>query len=306
VNTRVSTDMVMSSTLSNINSSQVAMDRTQAELSSGRTILEPSDNPYGASEVINLQSTLDGLTTYEKSAQDGVSWLNTASGAMASINEVSQRVRELLVQASNGINNQSDREDIADEVQQIAETVKQDADAQYAGQYVFSGTATGTSPYKGGEGEDTFQGNTGTITRAVGPSASVTISVALSSVLGNGQAGGGDGKLLDTLRTIVKNLREGTPASVEALSGSDLKALDTNLEALANVQADAGATTDQLSTALARVQDLQTTTTAQLSNVQDANIAQVAVEFSNEQSAYDAALRAGASIVQESLLEFLH
>jgi flagellar hook-associated protein 3 FlgL len=306
VNTRVTTDMVMSSTLADINSSQVAMDRTQAELSSGKTILEPSDNPFGASQVINLQSTLDGLSTYEKSAQDGISWLNTASGAMAGINEVGQRARELLLQASNGINNQADLQDIADEVQQIAETVKQDADTQYAGQYVFSGTATGTPPYKGGEGEDAYQGNTGTITRVVGPSSSVTISVALSSVLGNGQAGGGDGKLLDTLRTIVKNLREGTPASIEALSGSDLKALDTNLEALASVQADAGAATDQLNTAVTRVQDLQTTTTAQLSNVQDANIAQVAVEFSNEQSAYDAALRAGAAIVQESLLEFLH
>jgi flagellar hook-associated protein 3 FlgL len=306
MSTRVTTDMVMSSTLANINSAQLAMDRTQAELSSGTTIQEPSDNPFGASQVIDLQSSLAGLTTYEKSAQDGVSWLNTASGALANINEVAQHARELLLQAANGINNQADLENIADEVQQITETVKQDADTQYAGQYVFSGTATGTAPYKAGEAEDAYQGNNGTITRAIAPGSSVTVSVSLSSVLGNGTAGGGDGKLLDTLRTIVQNLREGTPASVEALTGSDLKALDTNLEALSGVQADAGAATDQLNTALTRVQDLQTTTTTQLSNVQDANIAQVAMEFSNEQSAYDAALRAGASVVQESLLEFLH
>ncbi len=303
---RVSTDMVMTSTLTDIDSAQQLMDHTQGELSSGRTILEPSNNPFGASQVIELQSTLDGLSSYEKSAQDGISWLNTASGALANINEVSQRVRELLVQAANGINSQSDRENIADEVQQIAETVKQDADTQYGGQYVFSGTATSTAPYQQGEGTDAYQGNTGTITRAVGPGQSVTVSVPLASVLGNGQAGGGDGRLLDTLRTIVTNLREGTPASVEALSGTDLKALDSNLESLANIQADAGAATDQLNAAMTRVQGLQTTTTAQLSNVQDANVAQVAVEFSNEQSAYDAALRAGASIVQESLLEFLH
>jgi flagellar hook-associated protein 3 FlgL len=303
---RVTTDMVMDSTLANINSAQLAMQRTQAELSSGTTIQEPSDNPFGASQVIQLQSALDGLTGYEKSAQDGISWLNTASGALANINEVAQHARQLIVQAANGINNKADLENIADEVTQITETVKQDADTQYAGQFVFSGTATGAVPYKAGEGEDAYQGNNGTIARATGPATNVTVSVALSSVLGNGQAGGGDGKLLDTLRTIAQNLREGTPASVEALSGTDLKALDTNLEALAGIQADAGAATDQLNTAVTRVQDLQTTTTTQLSNVQDANIAQVAMEFSNEQSAYDAALRAGASIVQESLLEFLH
>lgn len=303
---RVTTDMIMGSTLANINAAQLAMQRTQAELSSGTTIQEPSDNPFGASQVIQLQSALSGLTSYEKSSQDGISWLNTASGAMANINEVAQHARQLIVQAANGINNQGDLENIADEVQQIAETVKQDADTQYAGQFVFSGTATATAPYKSGEGEDEYQGNKGTIARATGPATTVDVSVDLSSVLGNGQAGGGDGKLLDTLRTIIQNLREGTPASIEALTTGDLKSLDTNLEALSSLQADAGAATDQLNTALTRVQDLQTTTTSQLANVQDANIAQVAMEFSNEQSAYDAALRAGASIVQESLLEFLH
>lgn len=306
MSTRVTPEMVTSSTLADINSAQLAMDRTQGELSSGKTILEPSDNPFGASQVITLQSSLDGLTTYEKSAQDGVSWLNTASGALANINEVSQRVRELVVQAANGINNKSDLEDIADEVQQITETVKQDANTQYAGQFVFSGTATGTAPYEAGEAKDAYQGNEGTIARATGPSSTVNISVALSSVLGNGQSEGADGKLLDTLRTITQKLREGTPAAIESLRGEDLGGLDKNLEALANVQAEAGAATDQLNTAATRIQDLQTTTTAQLSNVQDANIAQVAMEFSNQQSAYDAALRAGASIVQESLLEFLH
>jgi flagellar hook-associated protein 3 FlgL len=305
MSTRVTTEMVIGSTLADINNTQLAMDRTQGELSSGKTILEPSDNPFGASQVITLQSSLDGLTTYEKSAQGGISWLNTASGALANINEVSQRVRELVIQAANGINNKADLENIADEVQQIAETVKQDADTQYAGQYVFSGTATSTEPYEQGEGKDAYKGNEGTIARAIGPGSTVNISVPLSSVLGNGQ-GSGDGKLLDTLRTIAQHLREGTPAAIETVSGADLKALDGNLDALANVQADAGAATDQLNTAVTRVQDLQTTTTEQLSNVQDANIAQVAVEFSNEQSAYDAALRAGASIVQESLLEFLH
>jgi flagellar hook-associated protein 3 FlgL len=48
------------------------------------------------------------------------------------------------------------------------------------------------------------------------------------------------------------------------------------------------------------------TTTTQLSNVQDTDFAQVAMEYSNQQAAYEAALRAGASIVQQSLLEFLH
>ncbi len=301
---RITPSMVIGSTLADLNAAQVAMTRTQGELSSGKSISEPSDNPYGASEAITLQSALDGLTAYEHGAQDGTSWLNTSSSAMASIDTQVQRVRELLLQGSNGINSPSDLADIAGEVEQLTEGVKQDANTQYAGQYVFSGTLTNTPPYEQGA-NDAYQGNAGTIARAIGPGTSVTVNVELVAALGNGQ-GSGDGKLLDTLRTIAQNLREGTPAAVAALGTTDLKALDTNLEGLTNLQAGAGAVTDQLNLAVSRIQSLQTTGQTQLSNVEDANFAKASMEFSNEQAAYEAALRAGASIVQESLLEFLH
>jgi flagellar hook-associated protein 3 FlgL len=304
VSDRITPNMVIGSTLADLNAAQVAMTRTQGELSSGRSISEPSDDPYGASEAIALQSTLDGLTAYEHGAQDGTSWLNTSSSAMASIDSQVQRVRELLLQGSNGINSPSDLADIAGEVEQLTEGVKQDANTQYAGQYVFSGTLTNTPPYEQGA-NDAYQGNAGTIARAIGPGTSVTVNVELVAALGDGQ-GSGDGKLLDTLRTIAQNLREGTPAAVAALGTTDLKALDTNLEGLTNLQAGAGAVTDQLNLAVSRIQSLQTTGQTQLSNVEDANFAKASMEFSNEQAAYDAALRAGASIVQESLLEFLH
>ncbi len=301
---RVTPEMSIASTLADINSAQVAMARTQEELSSGLSITEPSDNPYGASQALSLQSALDGLTAYERGAQDGVSWLNTSSSALASINSQAQRARELLLEGVSGINNPADLESIATEVEQLTEGVKQDANTQYAGQYVFSGTLTSTAPYQQGA-EDAYQGNAGTVSRALGPGASVNVAVNLASVLGSG-SGAADGKLLDTLRTIAANLREGSPAALETLRSTDLHALDGNLDALSGVQAEAGATTDQLQLTLSRISSLQTTTTTQLANVQDANVAKVSMEFSNEHAAFEAALRAGASIVQESLLEFLH
>lgn len=304
MSTRITTDMMIGSTLADINSAQLAMTRAQGELASGKSILEPSDNPYGASQAIALQSSLDGLGSYEKSATDGASWLNTSSSALGAIDSQIQRVRELVLQAGNSIDSPTDLENIAAEVQQLTEGVKQSADTQYAGQYVFAGTLTGTRPYEPGA-NDAFQGNTEAVSRVIGPGAPVNIAVNLGSVLGSGPEAG-DGKLLDTLRTIVKNLKEGTPGAVEALRTTDLKNLDTNLDALTGVQAEAGAVTDQLNLALSRIQSLQVTTSGQLSNVQDANIAKVSIEFSNEQAAFDAALRAGASIVQQSLLEFLH
>jgi flagellar hook-associated protein 3 FlgL len=300
---RITPAMVTASTLDDLNSSLSSLERTTNELSSGKTILEPSDNPYGASQVIDLQSQLDGLSAYASNTQDGISWENTASSAMSSMNEVVQRVRELLIQGANGTYNQGDLNTMANEVEQMAEAVKQDANTQYAGQYVFAGTLTTAPPYKPGT-EDAYQGNAETVSRAVGQGASVTVSTNISTLLGSG-ASSGDGKLLDTLRTIAQHLRGGTAEDRSALATSDLQNLDANIETLRQLQATAGSATDQLQTALTRNEDLQTSITESLANTEDTNVATASVAYSNEQASYEAALRAGATIVQESLLNFL-
>jgi flagellar hook-associated protein 3 FlgL len=300
---RITPQMITSSTLNHINSSLAALERTTNELSSGKTILEPSDNPYGASRVIDLQSQLDGLSSYATNVQEGIGWENTASSAMSNMGNVLQSVRQLLVQSSNGTYNQGNRESIATQVQQLTEAVKQDASTQYAGQYVFSGTDTTTAPYQQGA-EDAYQGDNGSVTRAIGPGVSVSVSTEISSLLGNGQASG-DGKLLDTLRTISEHLKGGTSEDVSALGSSDLQKLEASIEELTQLQATTGSVTDQLQTAASRIEGLQASIGATLSNTQDANIAETSIAYSNEQAAYEAALRAGASIVQESLLQFL-
>jgi flagellar hook-associated protein 3 FlgL len=300
---RITNAMVTGTTLNDLNASLTALQRTSEEMASGKTILEPSDNPYGASRVIDLQSQLDGLTSFASNATEGISWENTSSGAMSNMTSVVQRVRELLVQASNGTYNQSDRNSVATEVEQLTEQVKQDANTQYAGQYVFSGTATTTAPYKPGE-EDEYQGGSGAITRTIGPSASVTVNTPISSLLGNGK-GAADGKLLDVLRTITEHLKGGTAEDVAALNSTDLKGIDANLETLTQLQAAAGSVTDQLQMATSRIEGLQLSITQSLSNTENADIAKVSIEYSTQQAGYEAALHAGATIIQESLLNFL-
>ncbi|HEY2217261.1 MAG TPA: flagellin, partial [Solirubrobacteraceae bacterium] len=225
---------------------------------------------------------------------------------LTGLNQLAARAHELILQASNGIDSQSDLNNIAAEVEEIAESVKQTADTQYAGQYIFSGTATATAPYEQGA-SDAYAGNSGAITRVIsaGAGAGVQVNVNLSAVLGEGTAAK-DGKLLDTLRAIAMHLREGGAAAQKALSGEDLEALNANVSALSNLEAQVGAGSDQMKMSLSRIEDLVVTTTTQLSSVQDTDFAQVAMEYSNQQAAYEAALRAGASIVQQSLLEFLH
>jgi flagellin-like hook-associated protein FlgL len=148
-------------------------------------------------------------------------------------------------------------------------------------------------------------GNAETVSRAIGPGASVTVSTNISTLLGNG-AESKDGKLLDVLRTISQHLTEGTAESKAALNSTDLKSLEANIETLSQLQSVNGSTTNQLKLATSRIEALQGAISATLSNTEDANLAETSIAFSNEQAAYTAALRSAASIVQESLLNFLH
>lgn len=301
---RITGAMLTGATLNDLNSALSKLERSAAEISSGHSILEASDNPYGASRTIDLQSQMDGLSSYTSSVTDGISWTNTAGGAMANMNSVLQRVREVMLQAGNDTNNEGDLKNLATVVSQLTETIKQDANIKYGNQYLFSGTATSTAPYTAGE-NDEYQGNTGTIARAIGPGSTVVVSTDLQSVLGNGQASE-DGRLLDVLRTIQQHLNEGTPEAREKLVGSDLKGLDQGMEGLTELEALSGSATDQLQVAAARIESLEGSIEKALSNTYDTDIAKATIEYSNQQAAYTAALHAGANIVQESLLNFLH
>jgi flagellar hook-associated protein 3 FlgL len=131
----------------------------------------------------------------------------------------------------------------------------------------------------------------------------VQINTIGSSVLGSGVPG--DGGLVSVLRTISQHLRGGTSADADSLRTSDLQALGRSLNTVSSARAVNGATTNRLSSAASRLQDIEQTTTGLLSDTQDADMAKTMIDFSMQQTVYQSALRAGANIVQASLLDFL-
>ena len=298
---RITTQMTASMTLNDLQQSLNRLNTSQQQLASGKKINQPSDDPYGTSQAMSLNGQLSSLNDYTSNITDGTAWTQQATTSLGGIDSMVQRVRELVVQASNGTYSQSDLKASASEVNQLIDAIKQEANASYNGQYIFSGTSTGTAPYQTGS-TDTYQGGTGNINRLIGPNTTLSVNTNISSLLGNGQASG-DGGLLDTLRTIASDMQAGNTG---AIGGADLKNLDSNFGTLTQMEANMGAITNRLTLASTRIQQLQNSDTAALSNVQDADMATVAINFSTEQAAYSAALKAGANIVQSSLLDFLN
>jgi flagellar hook-associated protein 3 FlgL len=301
---RVTTLMSSRATLRDLNDGLSRLTRLQNQLSSGKQITRPSDDPYGTSRALALRGELGGLDQFQRNVDDGIGWLNTSDTALGQMSDVLARVRELLVNGGNDTAGPSARAAMADEIDQLAESVKQEADVQYGGRSVFSGTATDTPPYVLG-GTDRYQGDAGTITRAIGPGVEIPIDTDVRTLLGDGQAAGDD-KLLHTLRDISAHLRGGTTADADALRSTDLRRLDANLDVLNGIRADVGARTNRLAVASSRLSGLALNSTKLLSDVEDADMAQTITQYTTQQAAYSAALKAGANIVQTSLLDFLH
>lgn len=296
---QITPQMQANTLIANLNAELQQLDTTQNQLSTGLRIQQPSDDPYGTSLVMQLNGQLSAFGSYTNNITDGTAWVQTASASLQSVQQMVERVRELVVESANGTMSQTDLNNAAAEVTSLTDGIKQTANTEYDGQYIFSGTRTTTPPYQTGP-VDTFAGNTDAITRAIGPGTSLQVNADLSSVLGSGVPG--DGGLLTTLRSVISNMQSG---STSALS-SNLSNLDGNISQLESVQADVGAAQNRLQMAGSRITSLKMTDTADLANVQDVDMATAATQFANEQAGYQAALQSAAKIVQTSLLNFLN
>jgi flagellar hook-associated protein 3 FlgL len=296
---RVTSLMTTQMMLQNLENAQSQLTTTANEISTGLRINQPSDDPYGTGLTLRLKGQAAALGSYSANVNDATAWTQTSSSALQSISNAVQRIRELTVEAANGTNSASNLQDDATEVGQLIDQIKTEANTQYNGQYVFAGTATTAPPYQVGP-SDTYAGNANAVNRQIGPGTTLQVNADLSGVLGSG---GGDGKLIDTLRSIQQAMASGNTA---ALSSGDLGAVDSGFSSLSQLQVRFGLTQNQLSQAASRILDLQTTNTTMLGNTQNVDIASVMTAYTTQQAAYQAALQATASILQkDSLMNFL-
>ena len=288
--------------LADLNASTNKIAQFQSQISSGRRIQKPSDDALATHNAMRLRTELQGLETDQRSISDAKGWLDTTESALGAMTDIAQRARELALQGANGTLAQSDRNKIADEVDQLIETTKSTANANYGGRYVFSGTLTDQKPYLAGP-VDTWQGDVayGRIYRTIGAGQTIQVNVRGDDVLGNGA---GDGKFLATLRNLAADLRGGA-AGVDNLRANTLGDLETNLEEITSARGVVGALTTRIESAGARLAQMEEATTSLLSENEDTDIAKALIELTTQQSVYQAALRSGQTLIQPSLLDFL-
>jgi flagellar hook-associated protein 3 FlgL len=306
VTMRITTSMLQRNVLADLNSVSDKLSKLQMKSASGKEISRPSDDPYHAARAMALRQSLEGNRQYQRNVQDAQGWATMTEDGLDDITSNVSLARDLLVQASTDSSDPAARQAIAAQMGQLIEAIKQGAAKTYNGSYVFAGSETSVRPYVAGA-DDTYHGNEGGfnpavvgIVREIGPGVTMTINSIGRDVLGDGQAAGDD-KLLHVLRDAVDHLNAGDGPNLRA----DLSRLDTNLDHILEVRAANGARAQRLETALSRLQLTEESTLGQLSETEDADIAKTLIELNSQTAAYQAALRAGANLVQSSLMDFL-
>jgi flagellar hook-associated protein 3 FlgL len=308
--TRITQNTMTRRLLGDLNNVANQLDRSQRELSTGKKILQPSDDPIGTQRAVASRAQIAATKQYQDNVSLAQGWLETTDGALSSVNDLILKARDLTVQAANDSIGQQGREAIANQIDQIVSAVKTAGNTSFGGVYIFSGTQVNTPPYDTTTVPpvDTYQGDTGAAAREIGPGVSVQINTLVDQgpnpLIGSGQTPGDTG-LLRTLRDLADHLRGGTPADAQALQTTDLKALDANHTQLTQSQAMVGATLNRLSSASTRLDASQAAATKILSDTEDVDYAQAMLDLSSQQTVYQAALHTGANIIQPSLLDFL-
>jgi len=117
-----------------------AIDKDMEKLSSGLRINRAGDDASGLAVSEKMRSQIRGLRRAEKNAQDGISFIQTTEGYLQETQDMIQRLRELAVQASNGIYSDEDRMQIQVEVSQLVDEVNRIAShAQFNGMNLLTG-----------------------------------------------------------------------------------------------------------------------------------------------------------------------
>lgn len=305
---RITSGMTTRSLLSDINDVAARQDATRRQMSSGRQITRPSDDPYSAARAMSLRTDLAGVKQHERNVQEAQSWMSVTDTTLGSITDLAQRARELVVQGATDTLPQTSRNAIADQIDQLVAGMKQEANATYDGRYVLGGSRTNTKPYDatlqttaaGVTPNDGYSGDAASQLREIGPGVTLAVNVRGDEVLGG--TPGATGNMLGVLRDIATHLRAG---DTKTLGNADLKAISDQIDNALAVRARVGAGMNRLDTASSRLAQIEESATSMLSDTEDADMAKVLTEYSTQQAVYQSALQAGARIVQTSLLDFL-
>ena len=144
---RITQNTIYQNISQNLSAITEQLNNVNEQIASGKRINQPSDDPIGITQALNLKTVLSQITQYGTNINQAQSWLQATDSALESVQGLINQATTLATQMSTGTYNASDRANAAQEVENILEQVVQIGNTQVDGRYIFSGDKDQTPAY---------------------------------------------------------------------------------------------------------------------------------------------------------------
>lgn len=278
-----------------------AMATLQLQVSTGKRIQAPSDDPLAANVVQRNASQQRAITQYRAGITTAQRRVNLEDGALQQLTDLISRAREIGIQQGDATASFISRQQAVGEVNGLIAQAVTLANTKDGDEYLFGGVQSTTAPYvvdttNPNHSFTTPTGAAGTRSIEIGSNDRIVAQHDGATVFGT-SAGG----LLKTLVDLAAALQSGNAANVQA----QLQPLDTAQQNLQVQVAETGARGVRLDMADSNLGAFASLLTTSTSDLQDADLATAITQLTQKQTAYQAAMAATSRVLSLSLTNYL-
>jgi flagellar hook-associated protein 3 FlgL len=306
---RITTATAFETSVNNLQSRQQDLADSQNRLTSGKRVINASDDPVAAARGERALAAMVRSEADQRALEASRNVTTQTEAALGDATDLMQQARELVVNAGNGSYSDSDRQTLATSLKGIRDqllAVSNRTDG--AGTYLFGGQGTQAPPFVDAPGGVVYQG--------AGGQTTVQSSEALPMTVDGGQtwlqtpnptAGGPPLSVFNTLDSIISDLN--TPGrggdQIKQTVTTGLSNIDAVTGSLTSARAAAGSTLNRQDTIESRISATKLAAQTERSNATDLDMVQAISDFQNKQSGYDAALKTYSTVQHLSLFQYI-
>jgi flagellar hook-associated protein 3 FlgL len=284
--------------LSDLQTSQVSLNTALQQVSTGKSVSVPSDNPAAAAAMVQNTIETGDVDQYTQNVSTLQTTVQSASSALSSVVTSLTQAVSLGTEGANGTNSSADLQALAQQVQGILTSVVSLANTSVGGAYLFGGTGT-TTPYTADSSSPTgytYNGNNDTNSVQVGDQTSIQVNLPGSQIFSNSS-----NNVVGSLSSLVTALHSGNSSQIATATTS----VDSAVSFIGQQQVFYGNAEQQLNSQEQYLQQDTVSLASQENNLVGVDMATAATNLSQAETDNSAALAAAAKVLPNSLLNYL-
>ncbi|WP_028551003.1 flagellar hook-associated protein FlgL [Paenibacillus sp. UNC451MF] len=294
---RVTQSMMSMQLIRNLNTNTMRMDSMQEQMSTGRRINRPSDDPVGITYSLRYRSELDANDQYIKNVDTSSSWLDFNDTMLDQVDQVFLRATDLATQGATGTNSQAALNSIKSEVDELYKQLVTIGNSKLNGKFVFNGQTTDWAPYTEKDAEkeltDPYE-----VAFEVGAGIKLPVNLTGNEIFGSPTDP--DNAFL-ILKQLSQDLEQGNTTGVSAA----LDKISTRMNSIVSTRSEIGARVNRLELVENRLKDIGLNIEGLQSKVEDADYSKLMVDSKVNENIYQASLSVGAKIISPTLVDFI-